>query len=177
MMSVSTYTYVGVTKAGGPHNCWITNNGRALSGTEVEDADYILLSLSDDLRYDNTDGPGNNNFTTHFEFEIAEHYSTISQMVLTHEGYVELATADPQEIRIWAYNRTTASWELLSTTGSATSDITATGTLSASFNDYISSNRILFAVSGGDTHTDNLYTDFVKLDVTYATRRRIISIT
>jgi hypothetical protein len=152
---LTTLTTAGTTAAGGPHNVWFalvdSNAASELttpnSVTELTDAQYTAVSLSDDSRAgpSATPGVGVETFVK-CQFATAINPATVTEINLTFEGYFSAALTGT----LYAWNGVASTWDAIGATHDfLTTDTTMTRSITTSPGNYISGGYVLWGVFAG----------------------------
>jgi FlaG/FlaF family flagellin (archaellin) len=170
-----TYTYSGVTAAGGPHDAYFddlddqtqaeltTPNSRL----ELTDGQYSNIVLSDNT-YGGiaTDSGLNDEYGIEYQYQISEDPATISSINVTHEGYW---TQNDQTVTLYALNDA-GTWDVIGTTQTftAATDGTMTRTISATPSNYINPTGVLRVIFAGSARANaGVYIDYADCVVHY----------
>ena len=177
--TVATYTFNGVTVADAYNNAYENdvdqfpfggNSANRNDHTEGTAAQYTAISASDNSRWATDDPDSYDEMMFWVEMLIEEDPAGISRIDFTFEGYPsETGTVGIWVLKAGADWTADASWVSLGSTSiSSGSDGTLTCSLTANIANYIQSDgRIIWVVGAAEGHSDSLYIDYVKVDVTY----------
>ena len=172
----TTYDYVGVTVAGGPHDAfecdiddWTSApvGGNLNTKTEAVQGDYDDIESSNNARWNTIDPGYNDEVFVWLDMAIDESESSITNISLHFEG--QPTTAGPWEFQMWIYNDTSGLWETLGATKQWASgaDNTLVRYQSSNCGNYISAGGVLsWGFSCEDT-TNDIAIDYVKADIDY----------
>jgi len=128
---------------------------------EILFTSYTEINSSDDTRYA-TPAQGNKFQAHHFIFSISEDPAVITSLYVEWEGYAEAA---PAILYIW--NFSTTGWEEVGNHSLTAADAAINYTYSTA-TDYIDASGLLhLAATGAKATNSNLFTDYVKADITY----------
>ncbi len=132
------YDYVGVYRASGTHKAYKTLLGSSQKPqptstvwTELSDADYPKIAVSDDVRY-STYGVGYSFML--FRFKIPMKKTFLSKVVLTFEGQCGGLAGNGFSIAVWNHAAQQWQYEQIVTTGS---EVTVSITLSSNIQDFV----------------------------------------
>ena len=138
--------------------------------TELANAEYDNIELSDDSRHSLTTTTSGNHALMLFKFLCAIAEADVKNIILTFEGYGTAPGGNGVTIKIW--NHVTSAWENAQAgTGSGDEEIVITVT--SNIGNYIDGNGFIYLLAR-TTYTDNgttnavLYCDYVKCFVTQA---------
>ncbi|MFO8006183.1 MAG: hypothetical protein R6V05_00440 [Candidatus Brocadiia bacterium] len=175
-MPTSTYypnSNGGAAWEGESASSLVQNDESALSSSEEDN-----ISSSDDTKHDHSEGPAGDEPTLRVRFDISEDAADVDELEVTAEGYgltvtgVNPTTYDYDfDLHIW--NASTSSWEYLGGHTSST-DQTVTESVLGDCADYINGSgyvyvRVMGPPADSFSSAGNLFTDLVKLEVTYST--------
>lgn len=128
---------------------------------EILFTSYTEINSSDDTRYA-TPAQGKKFQAHHFIFSISEDPAVITSLYVEWEGYAEAA---PAILYIW--NFSTTGWEEVGNHSLTAADAAINYTYSTA-TDYIDASGLLhLAATGAKATNSNLFTDYVKADITY----------
>ena len=181
---VKTYDFTSITAAHSTINAYENdvdifpfggNSDNRNDHAEPTNAEYIAISASDNSRWQ-TDDPGDSDeMMLWFEMVIDDDVADIQSIDFVFEGYSASTPANGQgyfymylleDGADWTQD---ASWDQLGTSMYIpySTDQTMTRTLSSDFSTYISSSgAINWMVGTPEGHSDEIYCDYIKMDVT-----------
>ena len=182
--STSTYNYVGVTVAGGPHDAyycdvddWQSSPAANLGGgdglnlnakTEATLAQYQQINSSNNVRWTTTNPGANDEVFLWSNMSISESSTAVTNISLLYEGY---STGGACTARMWIYNNSASAWEILSPDASfgAGADNTMIRWKNTSCANYINSSGIVQWGVSLSISNNTMQTDYVQASVTYNT--------
>lgn len=140
--TITTYDYVGVTPAGGPHDAYncdvdaMPPEGADLnSKVEAAAGDYTNISTSNNVRWNTASAGAGDEVFFWSDIVITEDPNDITQIDFSFEGQPD----SNSDMELWLYNQSDLVWELkASVAATADTDITVTYTMTSGFDTYIS---------------------------------------
>jgi hypothetical protein len=170
-----TYTFSGVTAAGGPHDAYFddlddqtqaeleTPNSRL----ELTDAQYANIVTSDDVWGGiATDSGLNDEYGIEYRYLISEAQGTITSIDITHEGYW---TQNAQTVTLYARDDA-GIWTAIGTTMAFTAGVdgTMTRTISTTPANYVDASGVLRVMFAGSARSNaGVYIDYATITVYY----------
>ncbi len=158
--SQSTYTYVGVTAASGPHDAYYLDMDDSTqaelttpnSRTENTDAQYTQISTSNDVRRAGVAPGAQDEIGWEFRYAVSENPAYITQIDLTLEANWAAAGC---VVTCFALNTVTSTWDTIGTTMTFTTsgtDYTMTRSITSNPSNYVSSGAVRCVFYGSSTN-------------------------
>ncbi|MBI2588440.1 carboxypeptidase regulatory-like domain-containing protein [Candidatus Berkelbacteria bacterium] len=178
---LSSYTLSGITSPSSTHQGFNAESsarppgGLTISGeTEFSSANYSDAASSNDSRVQTNNFTFNSYPAARFRFKINENVLTISKIDVLWEGWgcKGETCGGSFEAELYIWNANSSAWEQVgSHTNSEDQNIAKSYT--NGLNNYLDSDNYLYLVALGPKRTTYmfpnwLYTDFVKVDITYS---------